>query len=82
MQLQPMVLESQHVTLPTLLPVSLRRKVIYQRQASLTALKSIFYGVRGLFSSSTFFSGPPSLVGVEHHSITTLSSTLHFLKIL
>lgn len=29
-----------------------------------------------MFSSSNFFSGPPSLVGVEHHSITTPSSTL------
>lgn len=39
-------MESQQVTLPTLLPTSLRIKVIYQKETSLVALKSILYGVR------------------------------------
>lgn len=73
-QLQPMVLEPQQVILPAVLPASLKKQVICQRQ---TSTEIHFPGSeKGLFSSSNLFSAPPSLVGIEHHSIATPSTTL------
>lgn len=53
--LQPTVLEPQQVTLAALLPASLRRKVLYQEQISLIALKSISQGARKDYSLAVIF---------------------------